>query len=239
MKFNETRRSLKKIGVASLVLGLGFLPALATSTLITETIDFSNNSSNPTTVSPELAVGTNVIRGYVDGHTFGTDQDYFRVTLPSGARVAGIQLKVNNYSSTVPSSGLFEVLPTAAGNSGSVTVSGNLIEDLAYVIGAPTNIVLHAVAPFVVEMGATTSYSYEVQLLVAPIEAVAGTAIHTAVEITFPSEAGHHYQLQCVSDLGSDAWENVGDLIQGQGGTMSAFDTTRQAGQRFYRVIKP
>ena len=70
------------------------------------------------------------------------------------------------------------------------------------------------------------------------IETVAGTAIHKAVEITFPSEAGQYYQLQCAGDVNSDVWSNLGSPILGVGGSMSTFDTTRHAEQRFYRVIK-
>jgi hypothetical protein len=212
--------------------------AQAVSTVVTETTDFSNKLETPTVISPVLQVGTNYIRGSVDGHMFGTDHDYFRITLPGGSRLADLSVKVTGYSTTVPSSGFFDVLPDTAGNSGSVTIVGNSTQIVPFVIGDPANIILHAEAPFFVEPGATTYFAYEVQIVVEGIEVVAGTGIHKAVEITFPSESMVYYQLQCTSDLNSDNWINLGAPMQGNGGVMSAFDSTRGSDQRFYRVTK-
>ena len=240
MKFNSevwNWRMATLLGVA-MIVGAPATRVQAVSTVITETIDYGDDLQNHTVISPVLEMGTNIIHGSVDGHTFGTDHDYFRVTLPAGSRLEGLSVRVSNYSTSFASAGLFDVLPAESGNMGSINIAGNSTQVVPFLIGAPTNIIMHAVTPFAVEMGATTSYDYEVELVVEPIELVAGTAIHTAVEITFPAEAGAYYQLQCTSDLNSDAWINVGNPMPGEDGTMSAFDTTRRANQRFYRVVK-
>ncbi len=212
----------------------------ATPVVVIESGDFSGNVDTPTVISPALEVGTNQISGSVSCAPFVNDQDYFRVVLTPNTRLAGVVLTVQNYMSTglQPSAGTFELLPASEGNSGMVTVAGNGTQSIPITVGNPDKLIFHAFAPVPFEFGNQTAYSYQVQLIVVPVEAVPGTAIHTAVEITFPSEAGQYYQLQCSSDLNSDAWANLGARIQGQGGTLSAFDTTRHAGQRFYRVVK-
>lgn len=229
-------KTVASLGMA-LLLGAALGRVQAASLVVAESGDFSGDLANPTQISPTLVVGTNIIQGYVSGSTFLTDQDYFRITLPAGSRVASLSLKVSNYTTSGDTSGFFDVQPTDEGNGGSVSVAGNSVQVVPAVIAVPTNIILHAVAPFA-GLGLETYYNYEVQVVVAPIEVVAGAAIYRAVEITFPSESGQYYQLQYTEDLNSDNWSDVGAHMLGTGGTMSAFDTTRHANQRFYRVVK-
>jgi hypothetical protein len=151
--------------------------------------------------------------------------------------LAGLTLRVTDYSAPTAYFGEFALLPTEAGNSGSLFFLGNTAQPIAFVVGAPDNIILHMAAPYV-GLGEQSFYNYEIELLVAPVEMVTGTAIHKAVEITFPSEAGQSYQLQCTSDVNSGEWSNLGTPMVGSGGTMSTFDATRNVGQRFYRVIQ-
>lgn len=207
---------------------------------VTEAIDFSEDPNSPTVVTPDLEMGTNFVSGSVSAMTWATDVDYFQVVLPPNSRLASVRIKIENYASTevLPTSGYMRMLPEQEGNSGMVTVSGNNEVSMSFTVGNPNNIILHAYPPFITELGSEASYDYQVQLVVAPLEFVADTAIHKAVEITFPSESGTYYQLQCTSDLNSDTWVNLGGPIRGEGGTMSSFDTTRLAPQRFYRVVK-
>lgn len=207
---------------------------------IAESGDFSGKVSEPTLVLPALEVGTNRISGSVSYSPLVADEDYFRVVLSPNTRLVGAVVTIRNFDSTAlqATSGTFELLPAADGNSGLVAVAGDGTLSLPITVGNPDNLVFHAFPPVPPEFGAVTSYDYEIELIVAPIEVVAGAAIHTAVEITFPAQAGQTYQLQCTDDLNAGAWVNLGARFQGQDGTMSVFDSTRHAGQRFYRVVK-
>jgi hypothetical protein len=216
------------------------LTAGAAPALVVESADFSGDPENPTVVSPALEVGTNVISGSVSLLTWVTDQDYFRVVLTPNTRLASATVVITDYSSTdpLPTAGSFQLLPETDGNSGVVNVAGNGVLPMSITVGNPNNLVFHAFPPVTIEYGSISSYDYELQLVVVPIELVADTAIHTAVEITFPTEVGKYYQVQCSQDLNSNLWSNLGGPIRGQGGTMSAFGSTRQSEQCFYRVVK-
>jgi hypothetical protein len=239
MKFNSYVNHCRGVQVlgAAVILGLSLCRVEAVQLVISEAGDFSDDLGSPSQISPVLEPGTNIIQGSVDGNTFVMDHDYFRVALPSGSRLTGLTLRITSWVSPEDYYGFFDILPENEGNSGDVTIAGNTTETISPVIGNPNNIILHTEAPFA-GLGQESSYNYELELLVAPVEAVSGTAIHKAVEITFPSVAGQYYQLQCTSDLNSAAWSNIGNRMVGVDGTMSAFDTTRNANQRFYRVIK-
>ena len=229
-------RKLLPCGTA-LALALAIQSADAAGLAIVETNDFSDNILDVTQITPVLEPGTNVIQGAVDGNTFAYDEDFFRVTLPPGYSLAGLTLKITNYSAEPGNFGMFEVHPNEEGNSGSFPFVGNMEQAVAFVIGAPDNIILSVTAPFA-GLGQVTSANYEITLVVQPVQVVDGTSIRKAVEITFPSEAGQSYQLQCTTDVNSGDWVNVGAPITGVGGTMSAFDTARSVQQCFYRVVK-
>ena len=63
------------------------------------------------------------------------------------------------------------------------------------------------------------------------------TLLWTAVEVGWKSQSGTNYQVQCSTDLSSNSWENVGSSVVGDGLTNTVFNSTRDAGQKFYRVI--
>ncbi len=241
MKFDESVRSWS--GIVILVGAVaGFSPRLCADQvaplIIVETNDFGNTFGSLTPISPVLEVGTNILQGSVSWNTFVDDEDFVRISLPQDSRLSGLNLIVTNYSGPNPGAfGYFAVLPVEEGNSGEVAFIGNIDQPVGFLIGTPTNIVLHWQAPFA-DLGDEAGFEYELEMIVAPVEVVPGTAIYTAVEITFPSEYGPSYQLQCTSSLDSNSWINVGAPMLGVGGTMSAFDTTRHDGQRFYRVVK-
>jgi hypothetical protein len=219
---------------------------LASPVVITETNDFSDSVASPTDLTSALGLGTNVIQGAADGNAWGTDQDYFRVSLPANSRLTEVRLIVRNWVNPSASSGFFEILPTEEGNTANYLILDNMNESMAFTVGNPTNIIFHLTAAFAVQLGSQTSYDYELVLLVeeddspgpvTELRPIDGVGIHTAVEVTIPSEAGREYQLQCTSDLNSDSWTNLGDPMVGTGEVMSAFDSTRNAGQCFYRVV--
>jgi hypothetical protein len=59
---------------------------------------------------------------------------------------------------------------------------------------------------------------------------------YTAIEISWPSENNHSYQLQWSASLDSPQWASLGPVIPGSGVEMSIFDSTRTHPQGFYRV---
>ncbi|MCU0788635.1 MAG: hypothetical protein MUC91_10675, partial [Verrucomicrobia bacterium] len=199
----------------ALGLNLANTTLLAAGGVYVESPDFSNKSGTPTAISPVLQLGTNTISGSVDSSQWGLDHDYFRVTIPADSRISGIRLKVTNYSAEQGSFGLMEVLPSQSGNTGGANIPGNMNLDLGFAIGAPTNIVFHLAAPFIFDFGMTASFSYQIELLVTPLEIVAGTSICTAVEVVFPTQTNSFYQLQCTSDLQTGTWSNVGQPVPG------------------------
>jgi hypothetical protein len=77
-------------------------------------------------------------------------------------------------------------------------------------------------------------------LINAPVNAPAmiSPALHafTAIELVWPTEAGHVYQVEWTSSLDQPQWANLGPAISGTGTDMSAFDSTRTHPQGFYRV---
>jgi Tol biopolymer transport system component len=62
--------------------------------------------------------------------------------------------------------------------------------------------------------------------------------IWTAVEIGWPSVANRNYQVQWTTNLESAMWSNLCDIVTGDGTTDSVFDTTRNSGKKFYRVLE-
>lgn len=218
-------------------LGAPLARVHAAPLVVVETNDFSNSFSSPTEFNPGLDVGTNLIQGSTHSLLpYDSDDDYLRVSLPPNSRLAGLSFKVTDYTGSIGTIGFLNVLPEEVGNSGNVAFTGNGTQAVSFTIGDPNNIILYVQPPGA--WGESTSCNYEIKLIVTPVEVVGGTAIYSAVEITFPSESGYSYQLQYTTDLNSNDWTSVGAVIQGLGGTMSAFDTTRNADQRFYRVVK-
>jgi hypothetical protein len=68
--------------------------------------------------------------------------------------------------------------------------------------------------------------------------AVGRSTIHTAAEMLYFTEPDKTYQLQRISNLGTGAWQNVGDPVQGNGGMLQHFISTRNTERGFYRVIE-
>jgi hypothetical protein len=58
----------------------------------------------------------------------------------------------------------------------------------------------------------------------------------TAIELVWPSEANHPYQLQWTPSLEPEQWVNFGPVIHGTGNEVSVFDSTRVHTQGFYRA---
>jgi len=67
---------------------------------------------------------------------------------------------------------------------------------------------------------------------------VGRSSIFTAAEMLYVTEPNKTYQLQKVSDLGTQAWENVGDPVVGDGSMLQHFISTRDTERGFYRVIE-
>jgi hypothetical protein len=236
---NKTKSIQKGVWLA-IVLGLKLTTATtyAADGVFVESPEFSGNSASPTPILPSLQLGTNTIQGFVDSSQWGTDHDYFRVTLPANGRLASVRVKITGFRAEPGSFGVIEVLPSQLGNTGNANITGNMNFDLGFAIGTSTNIVFHLAAPFIYDFGATASFNYQLELLVSPVEVIAGTGIRTAVEVTFPTETNGFYQVQCTSDLEAGNWINLGQAIRGTGAMQSAFDTTRNSNQQFYRVVR-
>jgi hypothetical protein len=66
----------------------------------------------------------------------------------------------------------------------------------------------------------------------------AGPELHafTAIELVWPSEANHLYQVQWTPSLDQPQWVEVGPGVPGSGTNVSLFDSTRTHPQGFYRV---
>jgi len=60
--------------------------------------------------------------------------------------------------------------------------------------------------------------------------------IFTAIELVWPSETNHLYQVQWAPVLGPPQWVNFGPVVSGSGSEVSVFDSTRTHPQGFYRV---
>jgi hypothetical protein len=67
---------------------------------------------------------------------------------------------------------------------------------------------------------------------------VGRSAIYTAAEMLYVTEPNKTYQLQKVTDLGTQSWENVGEPVVGDGGMLQHFISTRETERGFYRVIE-
>jgi hypothetical protein len=60
--------------------------------------------------------------------------------------------------------------------------------------------------------------------------------IFTAIELVWPSETNHLYQVQWTPSMDPPQWVNFGPVISGSGNNVSVFDSTRIHPQGFYRV---
>ncbi len=56
------------------------------------------------------------------------------------------------------------------------------------------------------------------------------------VNVSFSAPAGLKFRLEKSSDLNQTAWEQVGNVLPGQGGAASILDSGAGEGQSFYRV---
>jgi hypothetical protein len=63
------------------------------------------------------------------------------------------------------------------------------------------------------------------------------TLTNSTLSLTWSTEAGARYQLQCNSDLSSSNWTNLNSPFTGTGGTFSATDSATNGRQRFYRLV--
>lgn len=122
-----------------------------------------------------------------------------------------------------------------ADNEGTFTVQ------LAKVGSAsPVRLVLHpSLSPTDADAAANPakpSQSAAATSINAPV--IPGAELHafTAIEIVWPSEVGHLYQVQWTPSLDQPQWTNLGRAVSGSGGDLSVFDSTRAHPQGFYRV---
>ena len=60
--------------------------------------------------------------------------------------------------------------------------------------------------------------------------------VFIAIEIVWPSEVGHLYQVQWTPSLDEPQWENLEPPVSGSGDELSMFDSTKKHPQGFYRV---
>jgi len=74
---------------------------------------------------------------------------------------------------------------------------------------------------------------YSIMKLSAVSNRIAG-----AVEIYYTGVSNQWYQAQYSTNMAGSNWVNLGEAVLGTGGTNSVFDSTREAGEKFYRVIK-
>ena len=58
----------------------------------------------------------------------------------------------------------------------------------------------------------------------------------TNIDISFPTESWHSYQVQYQAVLGSPGWLNFGGLVSGNDAMKTILDSSASAG-RFYRVV--
>lgn len=64
------------------------------------------------------------------------------------------------------------------------------------------------------------------------------STIYTAAEMLYFTQPNKTYQLQKITDLGTGTWQNVGAPVQGNGGMLQHFISTRDTERGFYRVIE-
>ncbi len=107
-------------------------------------------------------------------------------------------------------------------------------------LGSGSNLVVSSLSPgaHVITVSASEVTN---QIAVASIRITVNPSanIATAVEIWWGSQSGTTYQVQWASVLSSNIWQNLGSPIVATGTNTAAFDSTRQATKRFYRVIQP
>ena len=86
------------------------------------------------------------------------------------------------------------------------------------------------------DTGTINQFSLTIVTPVPPATNFVAASIYHAVEICWPTETGHYYQVQWASSVNTNLWTNFGNEITGNGLTNCAFDTTRATDRRFYRV---
>jgi hypothetical protein len=67
-------------------------------------------------------------------------------------------------------------------------------------------------------------------------EFLAVTLTNNTLTLTWSTEAGGTYQLQCNSDLSSSNWINLGSASTATRATLSTTDSVTNGPQRFYRL---
>jgi len=70
----------------------------------------------------------------------------------------------------------------------------------------------------------------------SPASTAPDLQIFTAIELVWPSESNHLYQVQWTSALDAPQWVNLGPVVSGSGNIVSLYDSTRTHPQGFYRV---
>jgi hypothetical protein len=65
----------------------------------------------------------------------------------------------------------------------------------------------------------------------------AATLTGGTLDLTWSTEAGGRYQLQCSSDLSSTNWSNLGSAVAASGTALNATDSVASGPRRFYRVV--
>jgi uncharacterized repeat protein (TIGR03803 family) len=63
------------------------------------------------------------------------------------------------------------------------------------------------------------------------------TISNNTLGLTWSTEAGASYQLQCNSNLNTTNWTNLGSPVTATGATLTATDSRTNGPQRFYRTV--
>jgi uncharacterized repeat protein (TIGR03803 family) len=74
------------------------------------------------------------------------------------------------------------------------------------------------------------------RLTIVP-EFQAVTLTSSTLNLTWSTEAGGTYQLQCTSNLSSSNWTNLGSAVTATGATLATTDSLTNGPQRFYRLV--
>jgi uncharacterized repeat protein (TIGR03803 family) len=155
----------------------------------------------------------------------GSDGDFYGTTYGGGSTKYNLGSGIVGFGTVfqISTNGVFTSLYSFQGNDGEYPRAGLVQGSDGSFYGTTSQ-------------GGGGGYGTVFRMTLVP-EFQAATLTSGTLSLTWSTEAGSTYQVQCSSDLNSGNWTNLGGPVTATAATLNTTDSVTNAPQRFYRLV--